>query len=189
MERWIKCWKKCEPMGELVVVHNYDEGTNCYPYEHLCQENNIEYIKRLNVGMDIGAMQDVMNGLPYHILFWVTDDVIPMKKDFLKTYVEALTPDVGVVGMEISNFKSHHLRTTAFCIRKDVSDRLQFPALPVTTKAHCYDFEHGQEDNMLMQVERMGLKVVQIKPLKESLLWDTEITRFQRMEEHRREFE
>jgi hypothetical protein len=145
--------------------------------------------------MDIGAFQDVcrnrLKGLDndWNILFWVTDDVIPMRKDFLSRYVESVSLSrVGISCMHISNEVALHVRTTGFCIKKEIAQKLKFPADPIKTKEDCFKFEHRGKNTLLKQIEAMGLKAVMPFTLDKSAVWDTNITKFNRWKEHYAEF-
>lgn len=194
LKRWVHCWQQCEQKGaELRIIHNYASLEDLETYKQYCIDNNIVYVSRKNVGMDIGAFQDVckerLAGFDnnWSNLLWVTDDTIPMSKDFVNTYLRNMTEEnVGVACMEISNEVRRHVRTTGFCIKKEITKKLQFLVDPITTKEHCYQFEHRHPTlNLLTQVAKLGYKSVQINPLQTSVLWDTgNRAHFKRMKEH-----
>ena len=187
LKHWLHCWAQCKQFDQLVIIHS-DSGKDYDVPE------GVIYLKRPNVGYDIGKFQDVclnrMPGFPkeWDNLLWITDDCFPMIKDFATPFFEALkNPDVGVSCMEISPYVRKHVRTTGFAIKREVAQRLTFPADPITTKDHCYLFEHvnkpqeraGEDVNqhLLAQVERMGLKCAQVAPAESSPLYDTGYTR------------
>jgi len=196
LKRWIACWKTCQQLNaELVIIHNHDADDDYLPYASYCLDHNIKYIPRLNIGMDMGAFQDVclnrLKGMDnnWDILFWVTDDVFPMRKDFLVRFVETLLlPGVGISCMHISDEIALHVRTTGFCIKKEIANKLQFPADPIENKDHCYDFEHRGNNTLMKQIEAMGLKAVMPFSLDKSAVWDINITTFNRWKEHFSEF-
>ncbi len=195
LKRWIDCWKKCQQLqAQLVILHNHDAGTDYSEYENYCLDHNVKYVPRLNIGMDMGAFQDVclnrLKGLDnnWDILFWVTDDVIPMRKDFLPCFVESLLqPNIGISCMQISDLIATHVRTTGFCIKKEIANQLKFPVDPIETKDHCYEFEH-RGNTLMKQIEAMGLKAVMPFSLDKSAVWDMNITSFNRWKEHYLEF-
>jgi len=189
IERWINCWKKCDQTdAELVVIQSVDRIAPT-PTEKLCIENGIKYFPRLNKGMDIGAFAEVcqvkIKKFPdYDRLLWITDDTIPMKKDFVKAFIQG----DGLNCMEIASTNAPlHVRTTGFCITKDMANRLVFGKLE--TKMDCYDFEHRSKDTLMLQVQRMGYQCKMIAPLELSPLWDTgNRAHLKRMKEHLKEF-
>ncbi len=159
----------------MVIIHT---GEAIPPPE------GITYINRPNIGFDIACLQDVcrerLPGLPnnWERLLWCTDDIFPMRTDFLTPFWSKLTGDVGCAAMEISKEKRMHIRTTGFAITKAVANQLTFPADPVTTKQQCYSFEHlSPGQNMLDQINTMGLKTVWATPREVSPLFDTGYTR------------
>lgn len=171
--RWLHCWRQCNSTAKLVIIHNVDgdEQIQGIPEDVL-------YIRRKNVGFDIGAFQDVcMNQLyPFpqlwEKLLWITDDTFPMQKDFDATFWAALeTHDCAA--MEISPYVKKHIRTTGFAITKKISETLSFPAYPVETKQQCYEFEHSGKQAIYEQITAVGGKVIQVAPSGVSPLFDT----------------
>lgn len=194
LKLWLNAWDKCDQTdSELVVIHNSDSYRVANEYATLCDKyNNVNYILRQNKGFDIGASKDVCQGVikvDYDYLLWITDDTIPMSKDFVKQFTDKLTGDVGITCMEISNRNSPlHVRTTGFCIKRELAEQLTFK--DIKTKEDCYYFEHrGGSDTLMKQVEAMGYKSVQIAPLETSPLWDTHNrAQLRRMSEHMKVF-
>lgn len=174
IQRWIRCWAKCDQTdAELVVIQNTDDKAKPDQIQSFCEVNNIRYFQRPNEGMDIGAFRDVcqnkIEGFPeFEKLIWITDDVIPMDLNF----VHSFTNFNGLSCLEISNIRSPlHVRTTGFCINRDMADRLVFGKLE--SKMDCYDFEHRSDSTLMLQVKGMGYDIQQIGPLEKGVLWDT----------------
>lgn len=195
IEEWVRCWKLCNTENaELVIIHNFKNNEDKLKYKEFCNLNNIAYICRNNIGMDIGALQDVcrerLEGFPkeWDYLLWVTDDTIPMSKDFISHYLRK-KPDIGIVALELSNEHKLHIRTTGFMLRNEIMKLIQFPVDPILTKDHCYHFEHRGHDAFYEQMIQLG-QVVKVNPsLKDSCLWDTDCrARLNRWEEHYKEF-
>lgn len=189
---WLRCWAMCETQdAELVIIHNYANEPDRESYTGYCAERNIKYIPRTNVGFDIGAFQDIcrnrLEGFPdFDYLIWVTDDCLPMRKDLVYQYVSRMKPNMGVVAMHISGEHHKHIRTTGFCVTKEVCNQLQFPADPITTKEQCYHFEHrGKRDIFMQQVMRMGKQVTQLTPVDSAMFWDSGFRKYKsREKEH-----
>jgi GT2 family glycosyltransferase len=173
--KWFDILKQCERPKNVVVIHNYDSPHQ--EYKKLCDDNNALYIHRQNIGFDIGCFQDVcMSRLPgfpdWNELLWCTDDTFPLSKDFINYF--SLQPGEGVRAMEISPYVHQHIRTTGFSISKSTAQRLKFPADPITTKQHCYLFEHrGGRKTFMEQVKAMRLKVVMVASREKSPMFDT----------------
>lgn len=198
IEEWCRCWKMCDTQdSELVIIHNSKNEEDKLKYKSLCESNNIVYICRKNIGMDIGALQDVCKGRleefpnQWDYLLWCTDDVIPMSKQFISHYIEKIQkPNIGVVCLEVSREVKLHIRTTGFIMSRSIADKIRFPVETVTSKEHCYDFEHRSKNAFYEQIKKMGKHVMQIHPtVKYSYLWDVHIRGyFDRWEEHYKEF-
>lgn len=181
IKNWLECWQKCDQMGaELVVIHNYDNVGDTKKYRDLCLQHQVTYVPRQNKGFDIGAFQDVCAERLYgfennwSMLFWITDDTIIMRKDFLSVFVDPMNRDksIGITCAEISNERSIHIRTSGFCIRKETAVKLKFPVDPVLTKQHCYQFEHIGDSTLIKQIKLMGLKVIQPLKIENGVVWD-----------------
>lgn len=183
LKRWLRCWAACDQTNaELVIIHN--ENGEGEKLKAECNKAGVKYIRRENIGMDIGAFQDVakerLPGFPndWDYLLWITDDTVPMQKDFIRPFVEALQkPNVGLSCMQISKSNPGgvwHVRTTGFCLPKYVASKLTFPADPIKTRQECYHFEHrGGKSTLCEQIRGMGLDCVQVAPNATSPLWDT----------------
>jgi len=195
LKLWLECWDKCDQTNaELVVIHNTDRPPLINDYLDLCNKHNVKYTNRQNTGYDIGAFKDVCQGLiklEYDNLLWITDDTIPMSKDFVSQFTGPLSDkSIGLTCMEISKLNSPlHVRTTGFCITKEVAEKLTF-ADNITTKEDCYQFEHrGGKATLMKQVEAMKLKCVMLGKLETSPLWDTgNRANLKRMDEHKNTF-
>lgn len=194
IKRWVKCWEQSNTgNSELFVIHN---GTQSNELRTLLFTKNLNYITRKNIGFDIGAFQDVckerLHPFPndWDYLIWCTDDTVPMDKNFIHKYIDAFKLGVGVTCMQISKSVNPHVRTTGFCISKELSKKIQFLADPITTKSQCYVFEHqGKEKTFTNQVRRMGLSCVALAPNEISPMWDMGYhKRLDRMEEHEEVF-
>lgn len=178
--RWVNCWNQCDKNNaELVIIHNYQNESDLVKYRSYCESNGIGYIARINIGFDIGAFQDVcrerLNGFDnnWDYLLWCTDDTIPMAKDFISPFINYPNQSYGVTCMEVSKEIVLHIRTTGFCIKKEVAIKLSFPADTITTKGQCWNFEHrGGNRTFLNQVKAMNLEVLQIASVADSVLWD-----------------
>lgn len=193
IREWVRCWSMCETQGAtLVIIHNYDSPEAKEAYSQFCAEAGVTYIPHENIGFDIGRFQDVcrnrLEGFPeYEYLIWCCDDSLPMRKDFIKMYIDKMKlPGVGCAALEISKSVRMHIRTTGFCVSKQVADQLQFVADPIVTKEHCYQFEHrGGLNIFLDQVRRMGLRAVQVCPVEIAAFWDSGFKRYRsREKEH-----
>lgn len=181
LKRWVDSWKVCEQLGStLVIIHNNTENPDWRKY---CEDNGVVYIQRENVGYDTGPFQDIIRGrlcqeINWDIILYSTDDIFPMRKTFLKEFVEVLNYDfVGISCMEISDVVSTHVRTGGYMIRKEVADTLHFPNDPVVDKEDCFYFEHkGGSHTLTNQVLKLGLRILPVTiDLKQSPVWDSHV--------------
>lgn len=198
IEEWIRCYQMSEnSSSELVVIHNLKNDDDIHICRAICLRESVKYVPRKNIGYDIGALQDVcrerLSGFPndWDYLLWVTDDIIPMWKNFIRGFLsEVQKPNVGIACLEISKEVKLHIRTSGFIVSKEVSKRLTFPADPITTKTQCYEFEHRGTNTLIDQIKNMGKLAVQTSPtLMVSHLWDTDHRNYlNRWDDHYREF-
>lgn len=194
LRHWLECWEKCDQENaKVIVIHNADKPDS--DYSDLCEKHQVQYIKRHNIGFDIGAFQDVcknrLKGFPdWERILWMTDDTFPMAFDFVEKFNKTMKPGVGVACMYISPYVTRHIRTTGFMIDRPTAEKLQFPADPVISKQHCYLFEHRAKGNVFYnQVKSMGLQVEMVADNKTSPLWDSGYhRRIDRQKEHEKTF-
>lgn len=197
LKRWVHTWKQCGRTNtRLTIVHNVDVLGCANAFKSLCQMNGIGYVQRPNIGFETGIIQDLFLKRLRHVgprwdaLLFCTDDTIPMRRDFVNHFRNALTSDVGVACMEISGTWTPHIRTTGFCVKLDVARAIKWVHAPIATKEHCYFFEHqGFEDTFMSQVLKMDKRVIQLSSIKNSVLWDTDHhADHNRMDEWRKAF-
>lgn len=194
IEHFFECFEMCDKTDtEVVIIHNYDSED--LRFSELCTKYGAKYIRRGNIGFDIGALQDVIRdrlpGFPkWERLLWLADDAIIMAYDFVSQFNKAMRKGVGVACMEISPYVQNHIRSSGFMIDRHVAERLKFPADPITTKKQCFDFEHrSRQGHFYYQIKKMGLQVVQVAEKQTSPLWDTGYhRRLDRRAEHERKF-
>lgn len=195
VKHWLECWEKCvKEDTQVVIIHNWDKRAP--EYEDLCKEHGVQYIRRRNIGFDVGCFQDLcrdrLKGFPndWKRVLWMTDDTFMMSFDFVKQFNNTMRPGVGVACMYISPYVTRHIRTTGFMIDRETAAKLEFPADPITTKQHCYLFEHRQKGNVFYdQIKKMGLQVEMVANNKTSPLWDSGYhRRIDRQKEHEKTF-
>lgn len=203
LQEWTRCWKMSETENaELVIIHNYKHSADLRIFSTHCASRGIKYISRPNRGFDIGAFQDVckdrLPGFPtdYDYLLWCTDDIFPQRKTFIKEYLDCFSdPSVKAAAYELSKEVHPHIRTTGFMLHKETLKHIKFNVDPITTKIQCYEFEHRDKVNSIVdQINRIG-KAVQVGDVETGAMWDTghrsreAINRRSRRErEHRQNF-
>lgn len=172
--KWLKIARKIKNEirnfeVEIRIVHHTDNPVLCASWKKIATNYPVTYLNRANKGFDIGVFQAVCEKtLPnfnydFDFLIWFTDDCFPTNINFLEKFVEPFdNPLTSISCFDISTEVRPHARTTGFCIRKETLDKIKFPVPVITTKDNCYKFEHGQ-DNLLVQIKRMGLEAKQIE--------------------------
>lgn len=194
LKRWLHCWSRCNKHDfELVVIHNYD--IEVAEYREICDYYGVKYIRRNNIGYDTAPFQDIclerLEGFDndWDKLMWVTDDFIPMNKDFIKQYVNYISETCEVVVTEISHDVKTHIRTAGFLITKRVSKNIKWDSERITTKDDCYEFEHRSNNAFYEQVLAMGTTPMMVSPLPTSPIWDLDHRAYlNRMGEHENVF-
>lgn len=163
----------------FTIVHNCDTADPAIQMRVMAA--GAFYLPRPNIGFDVGAFQDVCRkrlfgfAADYDFLFWFTDDCFPMRPDFVEQFRKPFESDpaVGVTCLEISTQIRRHVRTTGFMVSRDYAEKIKFPVDPITTKDHCYMFEHRGPNAFLEQTLALKKKVVQIANVRESPVWDS----------------
>lgn len=168
IDKWLRAWNNAEKYGvELVVIHTFDgEKPNEKETENILKHNPTFYIPIYNTVLrDYGALFMVLKNMvelpEWEHLFWFTDDMLPMRKKFLKPFVEKINkPNVGLVAQcyepKQGNY-NEHIRTIAYATKREVTNRLELPD-PETHKGDCgYIFEH-KGNHVLKQITEMGYK-------------------------------
>lgn len=173
-ERWKRAWNAIPRAESFCIVKNTDGG------ELRTISESPRVMERPNVGMDLGAFQDIVKGqlrMPeWDWLFFVPDDWLPMDLDFLAPFRRIATdPKVGLIGARSNAIPALgvplHCRSGGFMIRRDVARRLGFPADPMLSRDHCYALEWGSH-NLMRQVIEMGCDVRFLNDSESRVFWD-----------------
>lgn len=173
VQLWTAAWHNAvKDNAKLIVVHNHD-GSRPLERDVLSIEQCRPdvYYPRPNVGQDIGAFKDVINDPrldPWDILFWATDDNIPVSKHFLSAFTQPFkdNTNLGLVGNYWVDAKFYrrrvpaHFRTSCFAISRGAAKKLKFNRL--RSKSDCYKFEWSGSDNMTNQIRNMGFDLMPV---------------------------
>lgn len=180
LKTWCRAWellRENHPDVEFRVICNC--STKYAEYKKQVERVGGVFIERQNQGFDIGALQDIarkrLKGFgDYDLLLWCVDDLLPVRPDFLNMFLDARTAANEITVFEIPSYPLRHVRTTGLLMPREFVEQLEFAADPVTTKEHCYKFEHREKTNhFLLQIERNGHTPKQIAPVTSSPMWDT----------------
>jgi len=160
--KWLRAWNNADKFGaKIVVFHSIDKKhTNLQIERNNILSHNPDYYFPFenSKARDLAALILACKYLNWEKLFWFTDDMLPMRRSFLKPFVEKIQdPRVGLVAQcyeprSIGN-KKDHIRTVAYAIKKEVSKKIVFPYSYLDSPAH--EFESG-ENNILQQIKNMG---------------------------------
>ena len=169
IEKWLRAWANAEHYGvKLAVIHTFDgERPDKDETENILQFKPTFYIPVYNTILrDYGPLVMVFRNLiplpKWQEIFWFTDDMLPMRKTFLKPFVEKISkPDVGLVAQcyepRTASSGGGHIRTVAYATKREVVDKLQLPDPSKYKDDSGYVFEH-HENHILKQVNRLGYK-------------------------------
>ena len=185
--RWLRAWNNCDRHGaKICVLHACDsEVPDGDQKENILSYRPDFYIPFRNGPLrDMRALHLVLRdaaGLPdWKSLFWFTDDLMPMRRDFLSPFVEKLKGEVGLVTHcyeprhELYEERPGlgclpHIRTVGYALSRPAADSLVFPSVGLESdRPHL--FEHGRvglyEDHILKQVTDagFGFKICHSKP-------------------------
>jgi hypothetical protein len=171
VDLWLKAWNNADKCGaKIAVLHAFDgEEPDESERQNILKHLPDFYVPFKNTKLrDMQALYLVLSdqaGLPdWDYLFWFTDDMLPMRRSFLKPFVNKISePSVGLVAQcyepRTIQGGGEHIRTVAYAINKDVGKRLRLPAVG-REEDRGHMFEHGipgvYEDHILKQIKRMG---------------------------------
>jgi hypothetical protein len=168
--KWLRAWNNADKYGaKIAVLHSCDnESPKEDEKENILKYNPDFYIPFKNTEWrDMQALVHLSKeefGLPeFEYLFWFTDDMLPMRKEFFKPFAEKITkPHVGIVAQcyePKSITAGPHIRTVAYALKREVFQKLIFPNSQ-NKKEDPLLFEHGKrgvfENHIMNQVLEMG---------------------------------
>ena len=161
IDKWLRAWNNANKFGcAIAVFHAIDEENSTAEQEKQNILNHLPdfYVPFKNSHLkDLAAIrfacQQMLEAVDWKYLFWFTDDMLPMRKEFLSPFLEKINePEVGLVAQcyepKTPNREGGHIRTVAYAIKSDVAKKLDFPN-------NRFTFEHG-DNNLLEQVKNMG---------------------------------
>lgn len=179
VSRWLRAWNNSEKHdARIAVFHACDSEKPDADQMHAILSHTPDFYVPFKNGplRDMGALHMALRdaaGLPdWENIFWFTDDMIPMRRDFLTPFVEKLGGEVGMVAQCYEPvhdgyvpIPGHgclpHIRTVAYALTREAADMLVFPDVGEDRdKPHL--FEHGRiglyEDHILKQIVDNGLR-------------------------------
>lgn len=193
IKRWLSCWNKSDQSDSiLAIIHNQDDLNIVSDLKKLCEKSEVLYVPRINIGLDIGALKDVLqrsilSEISWDYICWFTDDMVPMRPGFIKEFVFQARD--GASCYYISLDITPHIRTVGFCLTKEIGLKLRFQE-NIITKEDCWNFEFkGMKDNLYNQILNMGVIPRQVLDKEFSPVWDTNHDHhLNRWNEHMRNF-
>lgn len=177
VSRWLRAWNNADKHGaKIAVFHACDSSDpDASEMANILAHSPDFYVPFKNCPLrDMMALHLALRsggGLPeWENIFWFTDDMMPMRKDFLDPFVTKLKGDVGLVAQcyepapegyvpTAGHGCLPHIRTVAYALTRPAADSLVFPDVgSESDKAHL--FEHGRvglyENHILKQVMDNG---------------------------------
>lgn len=170
VSKWLKAWNNAEHYGvKLAVIHTFEgDKPKQDEMENILQYKPTYYIPVHNsILRDFGPLMMVLKNLTelpnWKYLFWFTDDMLPMRRTFLRPFVEKIIlPDVGLVAQcyepKTTSGGGGHIRTIAYATKREVTDKLKLPD-PKTHGGNCgFAFEYHAGSHILEQVTNLGYR-------------------------------
>lgn len=177
IKKWLRAWNNAEKYGaKIAVLHSYDgDEPSQDERDNILSGKPDFYIPFKNTDLRdmqalVLAIQDKANLPDWRHLYWFTDDCMPMRREFLRPFVEKIKiPNVGLVAQcyeprpkeYVGDAVLPHIRTIGFALKREAADKLTFPTIGFE-KERPYLFEHGRkgfyEDHILNQVLKSGFK-------------------------------
>ena len=170
VSKWLKAWNNAEHYGvKLAVIHTFEgDKPNQDEMENILQYKPTYYIPVHNsILRDFGPLMMVLKNLTelpnWEYLFWFTDDMLPMRRTFLRPFVEKIiAPDVGLVAQcyepKTTSGGGGHIRTIAYATKREVTDKLKLPD-PKIHGGNCgFAFEYHAGSHILEQVTNLGYR-------------------------------
>jgi hypothetical protein len=171
ISKWLRAWNNAEHYGaKIAVIHAVDEiEPNKEEKENILKYNPDFYVPFKNSELRdlaglIGVCKNLFDLPDWKRLYWFTDDMLPMRKIFLRPFVEKIKKsNAGLVAQcyepKTLQNTGGHIRTVAYAITREVANNLKFPEVGMPQqRGHL--FEHGiqnlYEDHILKQVTDMG---------------------------------
>lgn len=176
VSKWLRAWNNADKCGaKIAVLHAFDgEEPSNDERDNILQWRPDYYIPFRNnpATKDMQALmlviKDFVKVPNWNYLFWFTDDCMPMKKDFLKSFDKKIQmPQVGIVTFcyepnhsgDTGGCILPHIRTIGYALKRESADKLSFPTVGLE-KDRPYLFEHGRkglyEDHILNQIVKAG---------------------------------
>lgn len=172
VDKWLRAWNNAEKFGaKIAVLHAFDgEAPDESQRQNIIKHVPDFYVPFKNdINKDLKGLRLVVEnklGLPeFDTLFWFTDDMLPMRRGFLKPFLKIDKPGVGLVAQcyepKSTEGSGGHIRTVAYAITKEAAEKLEFPEVGFEGDRRYY-FESGKkgvfEKHLLNQVVSMGMK-------------------------------
>lgn len=131
---WLQAWNNADKYGaKLAVFHTYDgDEPDPEQKENILQHEPDFYVPCRNVLGDLGVFANICEkkinlGQDWNTLFWFTDDIIPLRKDFLYPLIfEMAKPGMGMTG---GWYNPENIRTVNFAISREAMEKLSFQHL------------------------------------------------------------
>ncbi len=175
VSKWLRAWHNADKCGaKIAVLHAIDgEHPPKEERDNILAGRPDYYIPFRNTSLrDMQALLLVIGNMAklpnWKYLFWFTDDLMPMRRDFLKPIDSKIRlPNVGLVAQcfeprpkdYLGDAVLPHIRTVGYALRREAADELVFPTVG-SDRERPYLFEHGRrgfyEDHILNQVLKAG---------------------------------
>ncbi len=170
INKWLKAYNNAEKYGtKIAVIHAFDgDHPEKSEMENILKHNPEFYIPIFNSNLrDFAALVMVCKEiipLPnWKHIFWFTDDMLPMRKTFLRPFVEKIAKEkTGLVAQcyepKSTTGAGGHIRTVAYATKKEITKKFEFPKYDTFDPRCGHEFEFGR-NHIMKQIQKMGYNV------------------------------
>lgn len=170
IDKWLKAYNNAEKFGtKIAVIHAFDgDKPHNEERENILKYNPDFYIPIFNTPLrDFAALVMVCKNIiplpAWEHIFWFTDDMLPMRRMFLKPFVEKLKNEkTGLVAQcyepKTTTNAGGHIRTVAYATKRCIADKFEFPKYENFDPRCGHEFEFGK-NHIMKQVLKLGYQV------------------------------
>lgn len=170
IDKWLRAYNNAEKYGtKIAVIHAFDgDKPHQEEMDNILKHKPDFYIPIFNSPLrDFSGLVMVCKNLvplpKWDHLFWFTDDMLPMRRTFLRPFVEKLEkPNTGLVAQcyepKTTTNSGGHIRTVAYATKRIITEKFEFPTYETFDPRCGHEFEFGK-NHIMKQVQKLGYDV------------------------------